>query len=204
MLNAWVPLGFLFGPKSSTVNPMSFRIFFIMLITSIALTEQAGANEKQYFVSGDVGFSIFGETGNRENLFRSLSQATRGGLRWGQWGVYAHVEPVGWVAAEGIDSETWTSALNLGLGADYLYADGHLKASLTVGPSIMLKGTKIDQPGDTGFFIDIRPAGFRWSLSDVLVMGLEPLALSVTAPALGGIPLVEFAYRTNISIECMF
>ena len=186
------------------VAGMMSRLFMMAMLTMLIVQDRAFANEKQYFVSGDIGFSIFGETGNRENLFRSLSQATRGGLRWGQWGVYAHVEPVGWVAAEGIDSETWTSALNLGFGGEYLYADGYLKTSLTVGPSIMLKGTKIDQPGDTGFFIDIRPAGFRWSLSGALIVGLEPLALSVTAPALGGIPLVEFAYRTNLSIEYMF
>ena len=186
------------------VAAMKPHLFLIAMMVMLIVQDRASADEKQYFVSGDVGLSIFGETGNRENLFRSLSQATRGGFRCGQWGVYLHVEPVGWVAAEGIDSETWTSALNLGLGGDYLYADGYLRTSLTAGPSVMLRGTKIDQPGDTGFFIDLRPAGFRWSFSNELIVGLEPLALSVTAPALGGIPLVEFAYRTHVSIEYMF
>ena len=183
---------------------MTRVLLFISFLILAPHTLFAAPGTNRNFVSADAGFSMFGETGNRENLFRSLSQATRGGLRWGNWGAYVHVEPAFWIAAEGKDDETWAGVLNIGLGGEYLYAKGFVRTSVTVGPSVLLMGTDIDTIGQTGFFLDIRPTGLRWQVADAIVVGLDPIALSITVPALDGIPLVEIAYRTLLSGEYLF
>ena len=104
------------------------------------------------FVSADVGLSIFGEAAHRAYLARSFALAIRGGQRWGDWGAFLQIEPAFWIGADGADDDVWSGVLNVGLGAEYIYSDGFVRTSLAVGPSVLLTGTDLDEPGQTGFF----------------------------------------------------
>ena len=90
------------------------------------------------------------------------------------------------------------------MGVEYLYADGFVRTAVTVGPSILAFDTGLDVAGTTGFFFDARLMGLRWAPHKRLVLGLDPVAFSLVAPVLDGIPLINVAYRTCFYAEVMF
>tara|TARA_B100001250_G_scaffold376292_1_gene364488 strand:- start:186 stop:713 length:528 start_codon:yes stop_codon:yes gene_type:complete len=156
------------------------------------------------YVAADLGLAIFGEAAHREYIARAFALAARGGLRWDGWGAYLQLESASWFAAEGSTGEELTGVINLGLGGEYLYADGFVRTALAAGPSMVVTGTELDDIGQVGFFFELRPAGLRWALADRICIGLDPLVLSLTAPVLEGIPLIELEYRTTVVGEFLF
>ena len=164
----------------------SICLISILLWSSSAHSEGLGYDKS--FLTADVGLSIFGEAAHREYLARSFSCTARYGSRWGQWGAFLQVEPAFWIAADGVEDTVWTGVLNLGVGGEYLYADGFVRTSLSAGPSILLTGTDLDEPGQTGVFFEIRPTGLRWHLKDDWVIGVDPILLSLAIPFLKAFP----------------
>ena len=94
--------------------------------------------------------------------------------------------------------------VNLQLGGEFLYADDFVRTAIAIGPSMLVTGTELDTLGQVGFAFELRPAGLRWTPVDRWVIGLDPLVLSLTAPALDGIPLIELEYRTTVYGEYLF
>ncbi|MBW1873104.1 MAG: hypothetical protein JRJ19_13630 [Deltaproteobacteria bacterium] len=80
------------------------------------------------------------------------------------------------------ENELDLGALNVGVGGEYIYANGLIRSSLAIGPSILLAGTPLDRAGSVGFFLDIRPAGFRFHVHDHLAIGFDPITFSIVAP----------------------
>ena len=83
-----------------------------------------------------------------------------------------------------------------GVGGEYLYADGFVRTSLSAGPSILLTGTDLDEPGQTGVFFEIRPTGLRWH-QKMTVIGVDPILRHWPFPFLKAFP-IELEYRTTI------
>jgi hypothetical protein len=156
------------------------------------------------YVASDLGLAIFGEAAHREYIARAASLSTRAGLRWGDWGAYLQLEGAFWIAADGSEGDEWTGVVNFGVGGEYLYADDFVRTALAVGPSMLITGTDIDEPGGVGFFFELRPAGLRWALGEGWNIGLDPVVLSLTSPVLQGIPLIELEYRTTVVGEYTF
>jgi len=88
-----------------------------------------------------------------------------------------------------------------GLGGEFRLADGFLRTSLAVGPSVLLFDTLLDRAGRVGLFVDVRPVGLRWKLNDRFTLGLDPFHLVLLAPVLTQIPLVRVQYRLSLSLE---
>lgn len=66
---------------------------------------------------------------------------------------------------------------------------------------MLLFDTLLDDAGEVGFFVEIRPVGLRWNVGEEVFMILDPLAIAVVAPVLEGIPLAIVQYRTMLGIE---
>ena len=94
--------------------------------------------------------------------------------------------------------------VNVGVGVEYLYAGGFVRSALAMGPSILAFDTALDDAGTTGFFFDLHPVGLRWAPHERVILGLDPVAFSMVAPVLDGIPLVNVAYRTCFYVEVVF
>ena len=92
-------------------------------------------------------------------------------------------------------------ALNPGIGIQATYAEDFVRTSVAAGPSVLLVNTPLDPAGSMGFFVDIRPNGLRWDLTEELVIGLDPLSFALVVPAIQGIPLVRVEYRTVLQTE---
>ncbi|WPB79610.1 hypothetical protein KYC5002_10695 [Archangium violaceum] len=128
--------------------------------------------------------------------------AVRAGASSGRWGAFLHVEQNLWRGTE-YGATTVPGALNVGLGAELRFADGRIRSSATLGPSLLLFDTPLDEAGKVGVFAELRPLGLRWAVSRHLQLGLDPLSFAVAAPVLSGIPLVRVQYRTTLSLEVL-
>ena len=124
----------------------------------------------------------------------------RVGYRLGNWRPLVQIEHSLWLEVEP-DAQFALGVLNLAFGCEYLFASDFVRSSLAAGTSTLLFETVLDKPGTTGLFLDIRPLGLRWALSDHVYLGFDPLAFSLAAPSLGEIPLIKAAYRTLFTME---
>lgn len=118
------------------------------------------------------------------------------------WGVFAQLEQNIWIPTQSLTP--FPGVLNAGLGVERRFAGGLMRSSLAVGTSTLLFDTALDQVGDTGLYLDVRPLGLRWSPARDLVIGFDPLSLVVAAPVMTGLPLVRVQYRTTLSTEVRF
>ena len=156
------------------------------------------------FLQADLGLSILGEAGQREHLAQSFAVGMRGGVRWGRWGLFGQVEPAYWRVTNMDGTNEPQGTLNLGVGGEMLSGEGLVRTALSVGPSILTRAGELDEPGTTGFFFDLRPMGLRWLIAERVVLGFDPISLTLMVPVLEGIPLIELEYRTTITGEYVF
>lgn len=152
-------------------------------------------------VAPDFAFSPYSESnGDDPGLMRGLALGLHGTHRWARWGLGLALEGTLWRSVDGAGEEDWFGALHAGVEGEVLSAGGRIRSRLGGGLAVLLEGTALDEAGEVGFYIDLRPAGVRWALGDV-VIGLDPLTLFATVPDAGGIPLVDVQYRVCVSAE---
>lgn len=133
----------------------------------------------------------------------SFGWALRGGLSGEQLGVFLHAGQSLW---HGVESGAVLRAgvFNVGLGVELRFAQGLVRSSLAVGPSVLLFATPLDPAGRTGLFVEARPLGLRWALDRGLTLGFDPLSFALAAPALAGLPLVRLQFNTTLVLEFDF
>lgn len=170
-----------------------------------ALPAQAG----EIFAAGELHGSLLSDAPDAAVLQSTFGGGVRGGYRWDSgWGAFLHVEQNYWFAAES-SGEFVDGAWNIGLGGEYVYADGFVHTALAIGPSILAFDTVLDQAGSTGLYIEARPVGLRWSLYEPdddfeLLLGLDPIHFALVAPVIDGIPLILIEYRTALYVEAVW
>ncbi len=146
--------------------------------------------------------SLFADMVDRSMLAPSFGYGLRAGVRWVLLGAFFQVEHNIWRTTE-YRRELVPGALNIALGGELNYGGGLVRTSLALGPSFLLYDTMLDDAGEVGIFLEIRPVGLRWRVGDHLTIGLDPLTFDVVAPVLSGIPLVYVQYRTVLTLEWM-
>ncbi len=147
------------------------------------------------FIGTEIHASLLSDIADRSILAGTFGYAFRGGVQWRAWEFFIHAEHNLWVATE-LEAKVVTGAFNLGLGASWSYANGFIRTSAAVGPSILTFDTTLDDAGSVGFFVDLRPVGLRWQLDEHWLLGVDPLAFALVVPVLDGIPLVRVEYRS--------
>ncbi len=156
------------------------------------------------FAGVEGHFSLFSDITNETILAGTFGYAIRGGYRWSGWGVFGQIEHNMWGTPNQNEETVVRGAVNIGVGAEYTYAEGFMSTSLVLGPSVLAFNTLLDRAGTTGLFVHLRPAGFRWNVHEHLTLVLDPLSFAFVAPVLGGIPLIYTQYRTTFGIEGSF
>jgi hypothetical protein len=178
-----------------------------ILAVCILFSSPAVAQEvKKPLWSGRDGFfvSLDGGTSVVNTLKFASDELTadvlaKGGYRFGRWGFFAQVGYNSWVSLE-TEEATSPSATNIGLGAEVLFFEGRARTSLALGPSIYNTDAS-GEAGEVGFFIDLRPVGFRFPIGDSWSIGFDPIAFNFNAPVLSKIPLLVFKYVSIVSLE---
>ena len=105
-----------------------------------------------------------------------------------------------WIVSE-LDLRAATGVLNVAVGAEVLYANERVSASVAVGISILLSDQVLDSRGTTGVYVALRPAGLRYAVRRHAVVQVDLLSLVVEAPVLRYPVLVEIQYRASITVE---
>ncbi len=100
--------------------------------------------------------------------------------------------------------DTHIDLLNIGFGYEALLFLGRIRFSISAGMSVLLSPTDIDEPGEKGWFVDVRPTSLRWPITDKSVIEFTPLTLDIVAPVTTGIPLLAFHYLSVLSLEYSF
>lgn len=157
----------------------------------------------RWSIAPDIAFAPYSEVGSRdtsEGVLRAFALGLHGLRRWDAWGAGLALEGTVWRTADGAGEDDWFAALHVGAEGELLSVGGRLRSRLGAGLAVLLEGSALDPPGEAGFYVDLRPAGFRWALGEA-VIGLDPLALFVTVPDVGGIPLVDVQFRLCVSVE---
>ena len=134
------------------------------------------------------------------NLNISFGFGIRGGIEFGQWGIFLHVENDVWGATT-YGYKFQPGVMNYGVGADFRYAGGFVRTALTIGLSTLLFNTPLDKAGSTGIFLYAVPVGLRWQLSKLVTFGLDPINFVIAMPSMTRIPLAHIEYRFGISVE---
>ncbi len=148
------------------------------------------------------GLSFLSEMSSLEAVAGTFGWGLSVGRRWGAWGAFIQMEHNIWVLTE-VGGGPFDSVVNFGLGGEVLYYKQYVRSSMALGTSTALFDTILDDFGETGFFLDIRPMGYRVPL-DNLIIELDPLSFIVMVPIIEGIPLVQLSYRSVVSVEVAF
>lgn len=158
--------------------------------------ERPGGLHSQF----ELHASVLGDAADRSILNDTFGYAGKLGWRWESVGVFVQGEQNLWGTRE-FERSIAQGALNVGVGADLLYFEQRARASIAVGPSILLFDSGLDDAGTTGVFVDVRPVALRWRFHDRVTLQVDPLTFTVVAPVLERIPLVLVEYRTVVGLE---
>jgi hypothetical protein len=154
-----------------------------------------------WWIAAELHASLLSNLVEKSTVNLAFGVAAKAGYRWkNDWGAYFLVEHDAWVETE-IATDVKQGVLNLGFGAERLFFQRRMRTALSIGPSILLYDTALDDAGTTGLYVDIRPTGIRWPVGKSFALVLDPLTFTIEAPALGGIPLVQIQYRTVFGVE---
>jgi hypothetical protein len=170
-------------------------------VALLALSLTAATPARATVVAGLEGhFSLLSDVPERSLINATMGYAVRGGYRWRRWGLIAELERNYWLPTE-LSNQVRPGALNLGVGGELLSAGGLIRTSAVIGPSILRFDTGLDDRGSVGLFVDLRPAGFHWTLTRHLALMLDPLSLALVAPVLGSPGIRQVEYRTLLGAE---
>ncbi|MCA2981784.1 MAG: hypothetical protein INH41_01140 [Myxococcaceae bacterium] len=174
-----------------------------LLLSLVVLSAQPGEAPPGWFAGLEAHGTLLSGVAERSLLGVRFGGALRGGRRFeGHWGLAGLVESNLWLATELSRARVLRGALNLGVGPEFRWVGDHLRASLLVGPSILLTPTLLDAPGSVGVFVTVTPAQLAWAVRSLRIT-LSVLSLSIVAPVLRGIPLVDVQFRTTVGVEVL-
>lgn len=155
----------------------------------------------RWSIAPDLAVTPYSDAGaETADVLRGLALGVHGTRRWARWGLGLGLEATSWKNTDARGNDDVFVALHAGLEGEVLSAGGRVRTRVGGGLAVLLEGTTLDSAGATGFYLDLRPAGVRWSLAE-LIVGLDPVTLSVTVPDAGGIPLVDVQYRFCLYAE---
>lgn len=150
----------------------------------------------------ELNSALLGTMVGGDNGYGTGSLATRIGAKKGQFYLFVFAE-YGFFGNPAYGDDISNTLLNTGGGASIQYFDKKMSAMLCLGPSILLTKSFQNNPGTTGIFAEIRPAGFHFQLAKISFQ-IYPITLAWIMPIMQNIPLIYIQYRTAISIGGSF
>lgn len=115
---------------------------------------------------------------------------------------FLHVSQSMWMRSE-YEGDLVPGALNVAVGIATVLFRGGIRSSIAFGTSTLLYDEIFDKAGSTGWFVEVRPGGLRWSFGDWAIV-LDPLTFAVMAPEpRGPMPLRRSEFATRLGLEVM-
>lgn len=155
----------------------------------------------EWVVAPELSVTNVSESPGTRDYIRAVAPAARAGHRWGKWGVGGSIEANFFKQEDLTGSDDQYAALLIGVDGEVLAANGWVRSRVGGGLAVLLKGTELDEPGNTGFYLDIKPGGFRFEVADAMRLTFDVLSMTVLLPDASGIPLVDVQFRSSLSLE---
>ncbi len=96
----------------------------------------------------------------------------------------------------------WLLSLCSGAVLQRTYSHGRARTALSLGPSFFVDTSPtLDAPVTPGFFVDLRPLGFRFELSEKWHWGVDPLGVRLVMTELSAIPIYDTQFQTTLRLE---
>ncbi|MEM9068282.1 MAG: hypothetical protein AAGE52_07235 [Myxococcota bacterium] len=151
----------------------------------------------------DFGSAFLTATADGSSRSLSLQYGFHIGYRYNDWTILFYAEHGLWRAPE-LGGQAWQHAANIGIGFERFYVSAFLRTMLIAGTSILLRSNDLDDRGEVGIFVDLRPLGIHWQFSDRGAFVLDLLHFAFVAPVLTGIPLADIQFRSSVGVEARF
>lgn len=171
-----------------------------LVATSSAATDGPNVQGHPLFAQAEGHAAVLNDDTRSNLIAGGFGYALRVGWRWDHLGVFAQGGQDAWFAT-GIRRNFDPGVLNLGLGAEFRYFDERVRSSVAGGTSTLLFDTPLDDAGTTGWFANLRPAGFRWSLTDHVALELHPVSFMIMQPVTKQERLTKVEYQTVLALE---
>jgi hypothetical protein len=177
----------------------------LLIVSSLPGAQAAQSEDHQdqhgeWWAQLDANVALLNGIPGRNMLPNEFGYGARLGHRWERWGVFGQLTHNLWVP----NREGWTvkpGVLNAGLGVEHLLFDNRVRISAAAGTSTLVFETVLDAAGTTGFFVEVRPAGLRWNITDRLRLEWDPITFSLSQPALDEPTLDQTEFKTVFVIE---
>ncbi len=184
-------------------------VFFFAsaLFSAPAQAEQPledGPPEHDFFFELDAGLSWIAPNSTQTAVGFNMGWGGRFGLSFYKDYLrgFVHVSQSMWLRSE-YESDLTPGALNVALGIGTVLFRGGIRSSIAVGTSTLLYDELFDDAGSTGWFLEVRPAGLRWSFGNWAIV-LDPLTFALMAPQpRRPMPLRRSEFATRLGLEVM-
>lgn len=145
---------------------------------------------------GSLGTDVPGNS----DLAAGTGWTLEAGIRRGPVELFAIVDRDNWMEFE-YEVRLNTGVFNAGVGASVLLFDNRVAISVSLGTSTLLFNAIFDKAGQTGIFVDIRPATLRWPITRRMHLVFAPVSFFLMMPVLHDPVLKRLEYRTSIGFE---
>ncbi len=186
--------------RSAGTNASHMRELATTLAEAIA---DVDARQRGFTLTLEAGASILTPLVDFSARSFTFDFALRAGYHIPDFAFLVSAESSRWRAPE-LGGRTWQTALNIGFGFARYHRSGLLRTMVMVGPSILVANNDLDPAGSVGLYLDIRPLGFSWRFSDRWALTADLLQMTLVAPVLTGVPLIDFQFRSSLGIEAAF
>jgi hypothetical protein len=184
------------------------KIFFLIFFVSIAgydcfaFDKTSPRKVPPLFAGVDISAALLGQFLAPEHMFETWALSINYGMKIKKIDLFTAVEYGRWGSYE-LGEDLVNHLLNVGIGIGFNFFKGRMRASFAAGPSVLLTDTMETKAGKTGFFIDLRPLGFRFPLGRWFIV-FNAVTFSFVMPIVTGIPLIYMRYRTTLSAGFWF
>jgi hypothetical protein len=172
----------------------------------VALPQGAAAHDvaleegDSAYVQLEAFGSALNDSVGGSNITASVGYGGRAGWRRGAIGFFAEFSRDHWLTTE-VRTALEQGVLDLGVGAEMLFAKQRLRVSAAGGSSTLLFDTAFHDRGTTGFYVDLRPASLRFFPLPWLVVELTPIGFTLVSPTSGELAIRRIEYRTTLTLE---
>lgn len=174
------------------------------LSTSLAqMIREVDERQRGFTISLEAGGSLLTPLVDASSRSITFHGALRAAYHLPDLAFVVALEAARWRAPE-LGGRTWQTALNIGFGIARYHRSGLLRTMLLVGPSILTRANDLDPVGSVGLYVDLRPLGFSWRFNERFALSADLLYMTLVAPVLTGVPLIDFQFRSSVGLEASF
>lgn len=174
------------------------------LSTSLAqMIQEVDERQRGFSLSVELGGSVLTPLVDLSTRSITVHFSVQAAYHIQDWAFVVAAENARWRAPE-LGSRTWQRAINVGFGIARYHRSGLLRTMFLVGPSILTRANDLDPAGSVGLFLDLRPLGFSWRVNESIALVADLLYMTLVAPVLTGVPLIDFQFRSSIGVEANF